>query len=428
MNDIKLNEKQQIAYDAIMEGRSVFLTGNGGTGKSLVVDKVRQTKKDVVVACPTGVSAMNVGGATAHSIFGLPLGLPEAKDWEKVGQGMKVLFSGSEDITLIIDEIGYFTAMTLDLIDSKLQLCRGSGKPFGGIQVVVVGDFLQLEPIVQGREKKHYFEEYDTPFAFGAKCWSHFEPMLLTKVERNGDQRQVKMLNAIREGNELAPKAFEFITKEAGQYRNQENTLHLCSYKEDSAMYNMYWYNKIKDGEERIFRGKVFGNVKEKDMPVPQELKLREGCRVIIKANDIENGTYVNGDRGTVAGFSDEGVMVELEDNKGLVHVTSFTWTKHKYSRGIKGIEKKPDGEYKQIPILLGYAITVHSVQGITLDGAAIDMGRNGAFACGLFYVSLSRVRDLRNISFARQPSVTDIKAHEDAVKFYKELEVKSVA
>lgn len=420
MADLKnFNTEQALAANAILAGKNVLLTAGGGRGKSYVINALK--KENWVLVAPTGVAALNIGGATVHSIFGLPYGAPEEKDWMSVNKTCKSVFS-KDDVVLCLDEAGMLNAQQLDLIDTKLRIVRGNNKPFGGIQVILVGDFLQLEPILKaGFESKQYYSDYETPFAFGAKCFKGFEVHYLTKSMRQDNSRQVKILDSIRLADNHSGRALEILKKEAQPYSNTEDTLHLCCYNADSELYNTYWYNKIRDEQEVVYEAIVKGNIKDKDKPVPQTLKLKVGAKVIVKANDPSfSKAYVNGQRGTVMSLNVDSVVVQLETG-GLVTVEPFTWEKVKYSRGLKGVTKTPDGTFAQIPLRLGWAVSIHSSQGITLDSAAIDIGR-GCFSNGQFYVALSRLRDTTKLSFVRKPSEGDIRAHKDAVKFYEKL------
>ena len=171
---------QELAIQKINEGKNVFVTGAGGVGKSWVIKKI--TNRNTVIGAPTGIAALNVGGVTLHSLFGLPIGLPTHKDKITVAAKVRKLFGINSKVNrLIIDEVGMLRADTLELIDRKLKLARQSSEPFGGIQVVVFGDFYQLEPIVSWSENKHYYKKYDSAYCFSVPTWN-FETVMLEKV------------------------------------------------------------------------------------------------------------------------------------------------------------------------------------------------------------------------------------------------------
>lgn len=419
---------QELAIAAVNGGKNTFITGGGGRGKSYVIRQI--FNDETVLLAPTGIAALNIGGVTCHSSIGLPFGYPSEIDWSKITSKAKALFGNNSPVKrIIIDEVGILLGVNLDIIDNKLKLIRNNKKPFGGLQMVVVGDFFQLEPILQRRDAKYYYDEYETPFAFSAKSWN-FETVVLHECKRQNNKRQVAMLDAIREGTPKAWLALRTIQKESKPYKNEEDTLHLCAFKEDAYALNKYWYDKV-DNAERSYFATLKGDKRvkwEKDAPVGEVVDLKVGCKVVCTANDID-GTYVNGSHGTVVGFGSDFVRVEL-DNGEIVHVGEFTWEKFSYGKGVKGLTKTPIATFTQIPLKLGYAITIHSAQGVTLDKAAIHVGR-GCFSAGQLYVMLSRVTDLRNLSFVGEMDVEkgiwpvgsqNIIVAEEVKDFYKEL------
>lgn len=411
---------QEEAIDIILSGESAFITGGGGRGKSWVIRQI--TDNQTVLVAPTGIAAINIGGTTCHSTIGLPFGYPTAIDWTKISAKARKLFSTSGNVKrLVIDEIGMVSAVQLDIIDKKLKSIRNSKLPFGGIQVVVVGDFYQLEPIITSREAKYFYEDYKIPYAFGANSWD-FKICNLLECKRQEVVRQVKLLDAIREGSEHATKALYAIQKEAKEYNYDESTLHLCAYKEDANYINKYWYDKV-EGESRTYFASTTGakNTKWNDVPVMEAIDLKVGCKVVCAAN-CQDGTYVNGSHGEVIGFGTNFVRVRL-DNGSEVIVEEFTWEKFSYGKGIGGLTKTPIAEFRQIPIKLGYAVTAHASQGCTLDSAAIHVGR-GCFSAGQLYMMLSRVTDLRQLSFVAPVHSKNIIVSEEVQKFYKDAEV----
>ena len=393
---------QEYAIERIRQGVNLFVTGGAGRGKSYIIRQIYNNS--TVLVAPTGIAALNIGGITCHSAFGLPFGYPTAKDWVSVSSKAKKLFGKGSGVTrIILDEGGMCSAVTLDVIDAKLKLIRGNDLPFGGIQMVMVGDFFQLEPIVNRQDSKYFFKDYEMPYAFAAKSWN-FETVVLLDCKRQEDTRQVAMLDAIREGTNKAWAALRTIQKEAKPYDYSENTLHLCNYKDDAAYINKYWYDQV-EGKERSYFAKIEGDkrVKWNDVPVQEVTDLKVGCKVVCAAN-CQEGQYVNGSHGTVTGFGIGSVRVQL-DNGDEVLVEEFTWEKFSMSKGVKGLVKTPIATFTQVPLKLGYAVTAHSSQGCTLDHAAIHVGR-GCFSAGQLYMMLSRITDLRNLSFVGEMDV----------------------
>ena len=412
---------QELAIKLANQGKNLVVSGPGGVGKSWVIRKLTEGDNKALVVAPTGIAALNIGGITAHSAFGLCIGYPTAKDWSSVGKKAKQYIIGCSKI--IIDEIGMVSASTMDLINKKCQLAMGNKKPFGGKQVIGFGDFHQLEPIVPSREAKFFFQNYDTAFAFGAKCWD-FEVVQLTVNRRNENPMQVNMLNSIRTGDKNAATALRVIHDQAQPYAHSEDTLHLCCYKDDASIINNGWYNKL-DSQERMYFGIADGNPRikwEKEAPVAVDLSLKIGCKVVIAANDVD-GEYVNGNHGTVMAFGENYVTVRL-DNQSVVIVKDALWEKYRYDSGVGGLNKTVDGTFRQIPLKLGYAVTAHSAQGMTLDKIAIHVGR-GTFAAGQFYMMISRIRDMRNMSFVTPVGINNVIVSQDAKDFYASLDSK---
>lgn len=402
-------ELQEYALKRIKEGVNLFLTGSGGVGKSYVIKHILD--EDTILCAPTGIAAINIGGVTCHSAFGLPLHYPLLSDWGKVGKAFREVFGlGSNIKRIVIDEAGMLRAEQLDIIDHRLKLVRRSKQPFGGLQVVLVGDFFQLEPIVTKQDKPLLEKDYKSPFCFHSRAWN-FETVELTQVVRQSDTTQVALLNAIRKGSDTAGEALTTIQTKALPYVNEASTLHLCCYNQDAEAINHYWYSRIVSPESTYL---AVG--KENCCGVAEVLKLKVGCKVIISANDGENG-YTNGERGTVEKLYPNAVEVRKDDGE-LVSVVPFTWEKYKLQKVDGKYKHVIDSIYTQLPLKMGWAISIHKSQGMTLDKAAIDVGK-GCFSNGQLYVALSRLKDLNNISFVTHVGEKNIKTSEYVKEFY---------
>ncbi len=407
---------QQQAIDLIETGANVFVTGGAGRGKSHVIRQI--TNKNTIVAAPTGIAALNAGGMTCHRTFGLPVGLPTPNDYAMISSKAKKLLSNKNLQRIIIDEIGMVRADTLEIINHRLQQARCNNLPFGGVQIVVVGDFFQLSPIVSGREKNLFYKNYDTSFAFGAKCWD-FTTVELEKAYRQDNDIHVKVLDSFRKKDKWAPRAFEWIKENTLPYDGVgDELLHLCCYKEDAARINKIHYSRL-DTKEHTFFGITNNSKWSNDVAVPEIVKLREGAHVIIRANDPE-GAYTNGQRGVVKKLYADSVIVAIEEDgvENEVEVIAFTWETYAYNATAKGLSKEVEWTYSQIPLQLGWAITIHSAQGMTLDGVSVDVGR-GTFAHGQLYVALSRAKDLTNMSIASPIGMHDLIVDNDVKQFY---------
>lgn len=409
-------DKQQEAVSRVDSGDNIFITGSAGTGKTYVTKKV--TTPSTIVVAPTGVAALNAGGSTAHKVFGLPLGLVTESDKHAISQKVYDLFNINSGVDrIILDEIGMLRRDYFELIDHKLRKIRKTDEPFGGIQVVGVGDFFQLEPIVSRQESGIFYDGYSSPYSFTSDSWV-FDTIELDKVYRQEDERQVKILNSIRTGDKWSKLAIDRVNSECAEYENTEDTVHLCAYRKDVDKINNLWYHKLQ-GRELQYQSKISGYDQWKDSPVEHVVKLKVGTKVLICANDPQ-GQYVNGDRGTVTSLGYDHVEVELT-NGHLVRVFYSTWEKYEYNNYGGSITKDVSSTFTQIPIKLAYAMTVHKMQGLTLDKACLHTGK-GMFGKGQLYVGLSRIRDLKNLSLFNPLTYNDLKVSKEVQQFYRSI------
>lgn len=406
------NEQQQIR-DLIERGENVVILGVAGSGKSFMIDQI--TDDQTIKCAPTGIAALNIGGVTCHKMFALPTGIPQEEDYFIIGGLMAQLCAGNDVKRIIIDEGMMLSADFLDMIDSKLRTLRRNSLPFGGIQMVLVGDLFQLEPVLSNKESKSFKKKYKTPFCFSSDCFD-FKVVELTKVFRQEKEEQVKLLNSIRLDDENAESSLDKIAEIAKEYQPTEATLHLCCYKRDADVINKIWYSQVK-GEESTY--KAVSDKKWRDAVVPDKIKLKVGCRVLIKAND-RDGNYVNGDRGRITMLSPAGAMVRLDSGRQVM-VEPYKWEKYDYKSKNGAVEKVVESTYTQLPLLLGYGVSIHNAQGMTLEDVAIDFGQ-GCFAHGQCYVALSRIKDLENMSFVQPPHRDDIIVDQRVKDFYNSI------
>lgn len=403
-------EGQDLAIHKILNGDNVFVTGSGGVGKSWVVNQVKTPK--TMLCAFSGIAALNIGGVTCHKAFDLPTSVVGIKDYSK---RMRVKYFDSLGNPLvdriIIDEISMLRTDYFDLIEHRLRKQAGNDKPFGGVQVVVVGDFYQIPPIVSRADKQQYYFEqgYRSRFCFTSPSWD-FEMVKLETVYRQEERGQVNLLNAVRKNTGRCKHALDVLNTRTLTYNRDVHMLNLCTFNKDADDVNNYWFDQLNTPASS-FRASKMGTWAPSELPVPEVLNLKVGCRVIICANDAD-GAYVNGQRGVVRSLYPE-VVVDVSA-QGSVSINSFTWERHEYRNG----ERVVVGEYKQLPLRLGWAISIHKSQGMTLEGAAINTGR-GCFDHGQLYVALSRVKDLRNMSVVTPLRMSDVNVEESVKQFY---------
>jgi hypothetical protein len=392
----------------------VLLTGRAGTGKSHFI---RSLMKDegagsAVLLAPTGLAAMNIGGQTVHSFFGFPprplLGAAEKPSWFFTQAARRVS-------RIIVDEISMLRADVLDAMDAHLRAARKSVRPFAGVQMLLVGDFYQLPPVVRGDEGQLLADAgYASPFAFSAHCLraadvAQFE---LTHVHRQTEAEFIAILQAIREGEGLreALAALNGACFEAPPLSVRPVLLTATNAIADR--YNEAGLAKLT-GAPRQFEGAFKGElpkhgVTQDRLPAPMALTLKPGARVIFTLNDPE-GRWVNGTLGVVTGLEAEVVRVAI-DHGETVDVERATWPQKKWSwnAAAQAMEVKEEFRYVQFPLVPAWALTIHKAQGMTLDAVGIDLGR-GAFAAGQTYVALSRARSLGGLRLARPLRASDV-------------------
>lgn len=419
MGNIILSEEQQKAVDKIKSGGRYFLTAEAGCGKSVVVDHVKD--ENTIVVAPTGAASLLIGGTTVHKTFSIPIGIPTIADFMTVSKKVQNLFNPYSPVKrIIIDEISCLRMDTLELINSKLQMVRGNKRPFGGLDVLVVGDGFQLPPIVSKHEHEAYFSQYDSKYCFDSKIFD-FEMIELTHVFRQEDKRQSQMLSSIRKKDKHYRQALDAIVKEAKPYAPSPDITVVCCYRSDVRKYNRKYF-KLLDTPIFTFDAKINNILSEdqwKDSAVSHKLELRVGAKVMFRCNDPEY-RFVNGEKGEVVDVCN--VSVKVKKNNGVVvDVFPNTWQRFNYRNKYGVLDKEVTSEFTQIPLELSYAMSAHLAQGQTLDEVAIDVGR-GCFDSSQLYVMLSRCKDLKNISFVRPPSYEDVIVDKKVKEFYRRL------
>ena len=387
---------------------NLFLTGRAGTGKSTLLTEFRKsTKKHIAVLAPTGVAAVNVGGQTIHSFCGFKpdITLKKVKKLPDDNKKVKVL---EKLDAIIIDEISMTRADLLDCFEKFLRLNRtkdGAGLPFGGLQVIFIGDLYQLPPVVASSEKHAFETLYKSPYFFSAKSFFHeeFHFIELEKVYRQSDGNFIRLLNTIR-NNSVGDAEFAELNarykKDDGKVMRGKFKVCLTSTNAKATEINTLNLDELP-GEEHVYTASVTGKFDRSHMPTDEVLRLKDGAQVMLLNNDA-GGRWVNGTMGVIEeADGPEGITVRLETGESCV-VSENEWDVFEYHVDGGALKTRTIGSFTQFPLKLAWALTIHKSQGKTFDEVIIDIGR-GTFAHGQLYVALSRCRTLEGITL-RQP------------------------
>ena len=425
-DDIIVMDEYKTVCDLLAAGCPVvFVTGNAGTGKSTLIRFLRNViEKQTVVLAPTGVAALNVEGVTIHSFFHFPPRILEAEDIKLVHD--RKLYRKLE--LLIIDEVSMVRCDLMDSVDRFLRMNRGNSAPFGGVQLLLIGDLFQLPPVVprhewdvleaRGYASPHFFS------AFGLQEAS-LVPVELTSVYRQKDVEFVDLLNRVRIGEDVDQVTAE-LNRRCCMASAVRADITLTSTNRQADTINIEELRRLPS-PERSFPGNIEGKLSlDGDrLPSPIDLRLKKNARVMFTKNDDQR-RWVNGTMGIVREV-DMGILVELtSQSSGLVYeVSPVTWETYKYSydSGKDQIVANTVGTYTQYPLMLAWAVTIHKSQGKTMDSVLVDLG-TGAFASGQAYVALSRCRSLEGMRLARAIRSTDIICDPIVKRFYLALAV----
>ena len=430
------NEQLDLAWQFVERtGVNVFLTGKAGTGKTTFLRRLKErSPKRMVVVAPTGVAAINAGGVTIHSFFQFPLapyipgGSFNAKDEKYHFSKEKKNIIRTLDL-LVIDEISMVRADLLDQIDAVLRLHKDRHRPFGGVQLLMIGDLSQLAPVVKDGEWALLREYYRTPYFFGSHALQQTQHVTieLTHVYRQTDRTFIDILNEVRE-NRLTAESLARLNSRVGngqqttdghpeansEFRIQnseftEGTIRLTTHNATANRYNEERMEALK-GVRFSFKALVTGNFPESSYPAEEKLVLKKGCQVMFLKNDSQGSRYYNGKLGIVSAIDAKRICVRGIDDGEEVEVEPDVWTNARYviDKETKEIREEIEGEFRQYPLRLAWAITVHKSQGLTFDRAVLDV--NAAFAAGQVYVALSRCRSLEGLVLTAPLSPSSVK------------------
>lgn len=433
--DLENKEWQQALQIIQFTRRSLFLTGKAGTGKSTFLRYIaKNTKKKHVILAPTGIAAINAGGQTLHSFFKLPFHplLPNDTRYNARNIRKTLKYSGvttkmlRELELIIIDEISMVRADIIDFIDKVLRIyCRNMREPFGGKQLLLVGDIFQLEPVVKEDEWRLMQPFYTSAYFFSAKIWQEMQlvSIELRKVYRQNDSQFIGILDRIRE-NAATTADIQAINSRVGAVSNVsagadsfEVTL---ATRRDTVDYINDQQLSALDGTTSMFKGTTQGEFPLTSLPAPMELEVKPGAQVIFVKNDKEK-RWVNGTIGVVTGIDEEEGLICVVDEDGNEHdVVREIWENIRYTFNEKEqkIVEEQLGVFIQFPLRLAWAITVHKSQGLTFRRVKIDFSGGGAFAGGQTYVALSRCTSLQGITLEEPIRPTDIFVRPEVLAF----------
>jgi GTPase SAR1 family protein len=438
---MEINPQLELAYQYVeFTNKHIFLTGKAGTGKTTFLHELKKkSPKRAIVVAPTGVAAINAGGVTIHSFFQIPFGpfiprdanqgdeTPYAAGNTRVSKA-KINIIRSLDL-LIIDEISMVRADLLDGIDEVLRRYRRTTKPFGGVQLLMIGDIRQLSPIVKDEEREILKPYYNTFYFYGSRALqkTDFVSIELLHVYRQSDRHFIDMLNKIRENqadeNTLKELNKQYIPGFSGE--EEDSYIILTTHNRNADEVNQKRLEKLKS-KTYIFHADINGNFPEYMYPTHEELILKTGAQVMFVKNDPSpDKKFYNGKIGVIEGIypEDESIRIRCAEDNSTIYVGQLTWENTKYTihPETKEIEEEIIGGFDQYPLKLAWAITIHKSQGLTFEKAIIDA--QDSFAHGQVYVALSRCRSLEGIVLSTPVKEWSIKSDASVSQFSKEVE-----
>lgn len=446
--EFELTDKIEVAAQFVNStNRPIFLTGKAGTGKTTFLRKLTSiTHKNFIIVAPTGIAALNAKGVTIHSQFLLPFGsfIPSKEPEGNFSQsgnfysqftlGRRHALNGARRKVLrsvdliIIDEVSMLRADILDAIDYRMKsLKRNFDEPFGGVQVLMIGDLFQLPPIVKNEEWAVLGKFYKGMHFFEALALrnSGMVYIELDKIFRQKDQTFIDILNKLRL-NKIERSDVDFLNrffKTEAEIETEKEVITITTHNYKADQQNRKELDALP-GEPQFFEAVVEKDFPESLYPVPYSLELKVGAQIMFIKNDSSGeGAYYNGKMATVTNIDDEGIEVRMSDSRMKYHLTREVWENKRYAvqDDTKEIQEEVIGTFQQYPIKLAWAVTVHKSQGLTFDKAIIDVGQ--AFAPGQVYVALSRLRSLDGLILRTKIQPTVISSDPEASQFTKSTE-----
>jgi hypothetical protein len=432
--------------------QSIFLTGKAGTGKTTLLKYIKeQSTKKMAIVAPTGVAAMNAKGTTINSFFQLPPGsfFPGDISMEDLQSGILSISSVVANLTynreklnlfhelelLVIDEISMVRCDLLDVIDALLRAARNNNAPFGGVQLLLIGDLYQLPPVTKREDWAFLSKAYASPYFFESHVIRR-HPVLqieLTTVFRQTEPEFIGILNDIR-NNKISAESLEILNRRyVPDFRDPEglSPIIITSHNTEANTINTEKLEALK-GEEYVFEGEVSGDFRDLSMQAEQRLKLKEGAQIMFIKNDTgENRRFYNGKIGKVKSISDGEIYISFPQEEDLL-LEKSSWQSFEYkSDPDQVIVQQQVGEFFQYPIKLAWAVTIHKSQGLTFDNAIIDAGKS--FVAGQVYVALSRVRTLNGLILRSKIGTESLRSNHAVINYMRpatpeELEDRLIA
>ena len=405
----EVNRELSLAWEIIENtGSNLFLTGKAGTGKTTFLKKLREcSEKRMVVLAPTGVAAINASGVTIHSFFQLPFApyipgkgfLTKDKKFLNVSKQKKALINSLS--LLVIDEISMVSPDVLDAIDSILRRLRHSTRPFGGIQLLLIGDLRQLPPVVTNEDWEQLKTIYSSAYFFESKALKQagFQTIELSTVYRQTDREFINILNKIRDG-QIDQETLNHLNQRCAiKDKSDDNGyIRLTTHNHRASLINDLRLESLQ-GAAHLYKAEIEGNFPESSFPAEKYLTLKEGAQVMFVKNDSgSKRKYYNGLIGRIISLSDNKIRVKIPETGQLIDVEKTEWENTKYvlNEVTNKVEQESIGKFRQFPLQPAWAITIHKSQGLTFDKAIIDT--TYSFAPGQTYVALSRCRNLEGL------------------------------